>query len=97
MTPTIEAPEVGTISISDSRTENAMNWNVVLHNCDCHTFTDVEDSLVRVIRCDLEKAKEYAMTVHEKGVCVVFSAHKERAEVKYLGLKEDGLTVELTK
>lgn len=96
MPSTIEAPKVGTINVTDSRTDKAMNWLVVLHNCNCHSFQQVEDSLVRVIRCDLEKAKEHALNVHKNGREVVFSSHKERAEVKYLGLLEDGLVAELT-
>jgi ATP-dependent Clp protease adapter protein ClpS len=96
MPATIEAPRVGTINVTDSRTEKALNWVVVLHNCNCHSFQDVEDALVRVIRCDKDKAKEHAMNVHKKGREVVFSGHKERAEAKYVGLKEDGLVVELT-
>jgi len=93
---TIEAPRVGTINVTDSRTEKALNWVVVLHNCNCHSFQDVEDALVRVIRCDIEKAKEHALQVHKSGKAIVFSGHKERAEAKYVGLKEDGLVVELT-
>lgn len=93
---TIEAPRVGTINVTDSRTEKALNWIVILLNCNCHSFDQVEESLMRVIKCDKEKAKEHALRVHKEGKSVVFSGHKERAEAKYVGLKEDGLTVELT-
>jgi len=93
---TIEAPGTVHICESESKTHKALNWIVILLNCNCHSFDQVEESLMRVVRCDKEKAKEHAMNVHKKGREVVFSGHKERAEAKYVGLKEDGLTVELT-
>jgi ATP-dependent Clp protease adapter protein ClpS len=93
---TIEAPRTVRIQDTSSKTDKALNWIVILLNCNCHTFDQVQESLMRVIHIDKEKAKEHALKVHKEGKSVVFSGHKERAEAKYIGLKEDGLTVELT-
>lgn len=73
-----------------------MHWIVVLLNCDCHSFLDVEVALTKIIHCSKEKAKEFANKVHKEGRCVVFSGHKEVCEHKYFHLTKEGLEVELT-
>lgn len=85
------------ITESSSKTEHAMGWSVVLHNCDCHSFADVESALQKIIHCSKEKAGEIAKTVHERGLEVVYQGHKERAEAKYFHLGQEGLEVELVK
>lgn len=82
---------------TSSRTEHAMGWSVVLHNCSCHSFADVESALQKVIHCSKEKAGEIAKNVHTRGLEVVYQGHKERAEAKYFHLGQEGLEVELVK
>ncbi len=93
---TMEMGRTVVISDTSSRTDKAMQWKVVLLNCNCHSFTDVEDALVKVIRCSSEKAKEFALKVHKEGQAVVFVGHKEQAEFKYFHLKKAKLEVDLT-
>lgn len=81
---------------SAARTDRAMGWRVLLLNCNCHSFQDVEDALVKIIKCSSEKAQEYALKVHKEGSAVVFSGHKEVAEFKYFHLKSEGLEADLT-
>lgn len=90
------APTIGVITDSSSKTEKAMHWKIILLNCNCHSFQQVEDALVKIIHCTKEKAKEYALQVHKEGKSVVYNGHKERAEAKYFHLKEENLEVELT-
>jgi ATP-dependent Clp protease adapter protein ClpS len=94
--PTLEAPTPVIISDSSSKTAKAMHWKVILLNCSCHSFADVEEALVKIIHCSKEKAKEYAMQVHKTGKAVVFNGHKERAEAKYFHIKQEQLEAELT-
>ena len=85
-----------TISNTSSKTDKAMNWKVLLLNCDCHSFADVEKALVKIIKCTPEKAQEYAVKVHKEGCCVVFNGHKEVAEFKHFHLTSEGLEADLT-
>lgn len=97
--PALEAPVAPTpviISDKSSKTNKAMHWKVVLLNCNCHSFQDVENALVKVIHCSKEKAKEMALQVHKEGKCIVFSGHKEVCEHKYFHLTREMLEVELT-
>jgi hypothetical protein len=42
-------------------------WIVILYNCDCHTFQDVESILQKATGCSLEKAQAVALEVHTRG------------------------------
>jgi ATP-dependent Clp protease adapter protein ClpS len=72
-------------------------WKVVLWNCSCHSFDQVETLLVKAIRCGLGKARQIAMTIHTKGKDVVFTGHKERCELVASILQDGGLKVTLEK
>lgn len=96
MTATMEQGRIVVISDSSNKTDKAMHWRVVLHDCNCHSFQQVEAALIKVIKCTKDKAKEFALQVHTEGQAVVFSGHKERAEAKYYHLSLEKLEVELT-
>lgn len=56
------------------------SWNVILFNCECHSFDDVEDILVKAVRCGLAQARAYSWEIHTKGSAVVFQGPLERCE-----------------
>ena len=67
---------------------------VILYNCDCHTFDDVETQLQKAIGCPLEKAEAFAMEVHLTGRAVVFGGSAEECERVANVLREIRLQVE---
>jgi ATP-dependent Clp protease adapter protein ClpS len=55
-------------------------WIVILYNCDCHTFQDVESILQKATGCSLEKAQAVALEVHTRGRAICFSGTQEECE-----------------
>jgi ATP-dependent Clp protease adapter protein ClpS len=55
-------------------------WIVILYNCDCHTFQDVESILQKATGCSKEKAEAVAWEVHTKGRAICFSGTQEECE-----------------
>lgn len=53
---------------------------VILYNCDCHTFDDVEVQLQKATGCSLEKAEALAVEVDSKGRAIVFQGELEECE-----------------
>jgi len=67
---------------------------VVVLDCMCHSFDDVEQALCRYIpRMTWERAHEHANEVHYTGASVVAMAPKEEAEHYGAGLRSRGLRV----
>lgn len=71
-------------------------WRVVLFNCECHSFEQVEDQLIKAIRCTLSRARAIAWEVHSKGLSVVYEGPKERCEAVAEVLGSIGLIVKVT-
>ncbi|MEE8424503.1 MAG: ATP-dependent Clp protease adaptor ClpS [Elusimicrobiota bacterium] len=63
-------------------------WRVVLLNCDCHSFDEVERQLIKAVRCTLSRARSISWEVHNKGSAVVYNGHPERCEA-VAGVLED--------
>ncbi len=55
-------------------------WIVILYNCECHTFEQVESILQKATGCSKEKAEAIAMEVHTKGRAICFSGSQEECE-----------------
>ena len=55
-------------------------WIVILYDCDCHTFDDVETILQKATGCSLEKAEAIALEVHTKGRAICYSGTEEDCE-----------------
>ena len=70
-------------------------WKTILFNCPCHTFDQVEDQLIKAIRCTLSRARQYSMEVHTKGSAIVYTGHRERCEAVAMTLGEIGLLVKV--
>jgi ATP-dependent Clp protease adapter protein ClpS len=67
---------------------------VVVIDCMCHSFDDVERALCRFIpRMTWERAHEHAYEIHTTGASVVAVAPKEEAEHFGNGLRSRGLRV----
>ena len=69
-------------------------YRVVVLDCNCHTFDDVEVALCRVIPgMSRSKAHQHAWEIHTTGASVVARAPKERAEHFQAQLAARGLRV----
>ena len=69
-------------------------YRVVVLDCQCHTFDDVEVALCRVVPgMTRDKAHQHAWEIHTTGASVVARAPKERAEHYQDQLAARGLRV----
>ena len=55
-------------------------WKVVLFNCECHTFDEVENVVMKATRCTLSRARQISNEVNAKGSAVVYDGPLERCE-----------------
>ena len=55
-------------------------WKVVLFNCDCHTFDEVENVVMKAIRCTLSRARQISNEVNSRGSAIVYDGPLERCE-----------------
>lgn len=78
MNPTENRPSVIDRPSDTGRLDHA--WRVVLINCNCHTFEEVERQLIKAIRCTLSRARAIAWEVHTSGASTVYSGCLERCE-----------------
>lgn len=69
-------------------------WRVVVLNDNHNTFEGVAFALSRVIPAvSYEQGLRLAETIHSSGLAVVWTGHKERAELYWEQLKGFGLTL----
>ncbi len=94
MTGTTSAPVHVEEEIDRSTSDYA--WRVVLFNCECHTFDEVERQLIKATRCGLGRARELAWEVHSKGLAIVYHGPQERCEAVAAVLEDIGLVVKVT-
>jgi ATP-dependent Clp protease adaptor protein ClpS len=90
--PTITKPDLD--EVRDVQPKALRPFKVVVLDCDCHTFDDVEVALCRVIPgMTRPKAHQHAWEVHTTGASVAARAPKERAEHFRAQLAARGLRV----
>lgn len=77
-TPTGSA-EVKTIE-EPADVDRGTGWHVILFNCNCHSFEQVEEVLIKAARCSLAQARAYSWEVHSKGSAVVYRSTRQRCE-----------------
>ncbi len=71
-------------------------FKVIVLDCQCHTFDDVELALCRIIPgMTRAKAHQHAWEIHTTGASVVARAPKERAELYGEQLATRGLRVSI--
>ena len=89
LTPTRQQPRLGG---PGSGTGDA--WKVVVLNDDHNTFEHVIATFCQVLPAvSPEKAEKLAWQIHRSGLALVWSGHKERAELYHEQLKDAGLTL----
>jgi ATP-dependent Clp protease adaptor protein ClpS len=72
-------------------------WSVILFNCDCHSFEQVEGILLKAVRCGLAQARAYSWEVHSKGSAVVYQGALERCEAVADVIGSIGLQVKVSR
>jgi ATP-dependent Clp protease adaptor protein ClpS len=77
-------------------TERDRGWRVVLFNCDCHSFDQVEGILIKAVRCSLSQARAWSWEVHSKGSAVVYEGALERCEAVADVIASIGLQVKIS-
>ena len=90
------APDIGIELDRDvvSRLQQLRPYKVVVLDCQCHTFDDVERALCRVIPAMTRpRAHAHAWEIHTSGASVVATAPREQAEHFGQQLGRDGLRV----
>lgn len=73
-----QAPETGT----EAAPRLARRWHVILHDDDDHTYEYVIEMLGRLFGQAPPAAYAIAHEVHTTGRCVVYTGHREHAELK---------------
>ncbi|MHB8531952.1 MAG: ATP-dependent Clp protease adaptor ClpS [Solirubrobacteraceae bacterium] len=70
------------------------DWRVIVRNDDHNTFEHVARTLARFIPgVTLARGHELASVIHNAGRAIVFSGHREPAELYWEQLKGAGLTM----
>ena len=78
----------------DSGSLAAKPWNVIVLNDNHNTFDGVAFALARTIPgVNYEKGLAVADRIHNSGLAVVWTGHKELAELYWEKLKAFGLTM----
>jgi ATP-dependent Clp protease adaptor protein ClpS len=75
---TVVEPEV----TEETKTRRMPPYNVVVLNDEDHTFDYVIEMLVKLFAHTLPRAKELTWEVHSRGRAIVYTTHKEKAELK---------------
>jgi ATP-dependent Clp protease adaptor protein ClpS len=87
-TPTKERPT------RDPGTGTGDAWRVIVLNDDHNTFDGVAFALASVLPgINFEQGMTLANRIHNTGLAIVWSGHRERAELYWQSLKDLGLTM----
>jgi ATP-dependent Clp protease adaptor protein ClpS len=84
----VAEPIVTTRTAPRSKTDPATQthrqppYNVVILNDEEHTFDYVIDLLTKIFRHSLATAQELTWRIHTTGRAIVYTTHKEKAELK---------------
>jgi ATP-dependent Clp protease adaptor protein ClpS len=69
-------------------------WKVIVLNDNHNTFEGVAAALSRVLpSVSYDQGLQLADRIHGSGRAIVWSGHRERAELYWSGLQESGLTM----
>jgi len=64
-------------------------FNVIVHNCNCHTFDEVIIAFVRIINLSPADASQKAFEIDYHGRAIVATVHEELAELYADRLKSE--------
>jgi ATP-dependent Clp protease adaptor protein ClpS len=69
-------------------------WKVIVLNDNHNTFEGVAAALSRILPgVSYDQGMRLANTIHKSGRAIVWSGHREHAELYWTGLKDSGLTM----
>lgn len=71
-------------------------WKTTLFNCECHTFAQVIERLMKAVGCAFVEAQQLAQTVHTTGSAVVYRGTKADCERVAKVLGSIGLIVDVS-
>ena len=92
MSQTIELP--GVRPARPHETELGGAWQVIVRNDDHNTFDHVASTLASTIPgINLDKGHAIAHRIHTTGLAIVWSGHREIAELYWEQLRDAGLTM----
>ena len=81
--------------VADNIGSGGEPWKTVLFNCDCHTFDEVENIVMKATRCTLSHARRISGEVHSRGSAVVYDGPLERCEAVAEVIASIGLRVKV--
>jgi len=88
VTQTVERPSRG------SGSSIGEPWKVIVLNDNHNTFDGVAAALSRVLPgVSFDRGMRMANTIHNSGRAIVWSGHRELAELYWTGLRDSGLTM----
>jgi ATP-dependent Clp protease adaptor protein ClpS len=73
---------VRTEAVTETKTRRLPPYNVVILNDEEHSFPYVIELLTKIFRHSVATAEELALRIHATGRAIVFTTHKELAELK---------------
>ena len=76
------APQTESDVETDKRTKRLPPYNVIILNDEEHTFDYVIELLVKTFAHSLDRAKALTWKIHSSGRAIVYTTHKELAELK---------------
>ena len=76
-------------------TEASTVKGVVLFNCNCHTFDEVAEQIMKAIGCSIEKAFRFAYVADQLGSVVVYEGERGDCEKVASILGSTGLQVKV--
>jgi ATP-dependent Clp protease adaptor protein ClpS len=79
---TSTAPRSKTEADPSTQSRRQPPYNVVIMNDEEHTFEYVIDLLVKLFRHSLPTAEGLTWRIHSAGRAIVYTTHKEKAELK---------------
>src|SRR3954454_8676152 len=92
MSETLTPPQERTRRSTGSRLGDA--WRVIVLNDDHNTFEGVAFALAQTIPgVDYDRGMAFATRIHETGQAIVWSGHRELAELYHAQLSDYGLTL----
>ena len=92
MTDTLTPPKERTRRTSGSGLGDA--WRVIVLNDDHNTFEGVAFALAQTIPgVDYDRGMAFANRIHKTGQAIVWSGHREAAELYHSQLEDYGLTL----
>jgi len=69
-------------------------WKVIVLNDNHNTFDGVAGALSRILPgVSFDQGLQMADSIHTTGRAIVWSGHREHAELYWTGLRESGLTM----